>query len=118
MNKRARAGTLCRLEYLTRNGWVVGHAGVALLDPEAYVTRLEANGKVGRCTELDDHLQPSGQVWVAKVIPNPEDVPESLLDRLVATNAGDSRIPRLKPEDEECEMCLGTLCDGDGMCLL
>lgn len=107
--------TLCRLEYLTRLGWVVGHAGINLLDPSRYVERLEAHGKVGRCTVLGPDLQPTGQVWVAKVIPDPDNIPPSVLERLVSTNTA---IPRLKAEDEECEMCMGTLCDGDGSCLL
>jgi hypothetical protein len=110
--------SLCRLEYLTRKGWVVGHAAVNLLHPAKYVERLEAHGKVGRCTVLDDRLQPTGQVWVAKVIPDPDNIPESILERLVKTDVGNPNVPRLKAEDEECEHCLGTLCDGDGTCLL
>jgi hypothetical protein len=110
--------TLCRLEYLTRQGWVVGHAAVNLLSPERYVERLEAHGKVGRCTVLDDSLQPTGQVWVAQVIPDPDNIPESVLERLVFRDVGNPAVPVLKAEDEECEMCMGTLCDGDGSCLL
>ena len=110
--------TLCRLEYLTRKGWVVGHASINLLHPEKYVERLEAHGKIGRCTVLDDMLQPTGRVWVAKVIPNPDDIPESILERLVKTDVGNPAVPRLKAEDEECGFCMGTLCDGDGSCLI
>lgn len=113
----AAVPTLCRLEYLTRKGWVVGHAALNLLSPEQYVKRLEANGKVGRCTELLDD-QSTGQVWVASVIPDPDNIPESLLERLVTTDVGNPAVPRLKTEDEECGFCLGTICDGDGTCLL
>lgn len=38
----------CRLEYLTSEGWSVGHHGVNLLYPHRYPERLAANGKVGR----------------------------------------------------------------------
>lgn len=110
--------TLCRLEYLTREGWVVGHAATNLLHPAKYVERLEANGKVGRCTELDDSLQPTGQVWVAKAIPDPDNIPESILERLVYRDVGDPKKPVLADEDEECAFCLGTLCEGDGTCLI
>jgi hypothetical protein len=115
MNEDAANRTLCRMEYLTRKGWVVGHNGIALLHPERYVERLEANGKVGRAVALDDRLQPTGQTWEPKVIPDPEDIPPDVLERLVDT---DTAIPRMKGEDEECEFCLGSLCDGDGSCLL
>ena len=109
---------LCRLEYLTRKGWVVGHHAIALLHPEGYVERLEANGKVGRCTVLDENLQPTGASWVAKVIPDPENIPPDILERLVTVDRGNPQIPALRPEDEDCEFCLGTMCDGDGSCLL
>lgn len=110
--------TLCRLEYLTRKGWVVGHSAINLLHPERYVERLEAHGKIGRCTVLDDTLQPTGRVWVAKAIPDPEDIPESVLERLVYRNVGNPKVPVLKDETDECDYCLGTLCDGDGSCLI
>jgi hypothetical protein len=110
--------TLCRLEYLTRQGWVVGHSGVNLLNPAGYVERLTAHGKVGRAAALDDRLQPNGEVWVSPEIPDPDNIPESVLERLVKTDVGNPAIPRLKAEDEECEFCLGTICDGDGTCLL
>jgi hypothetical protein len=45
--------TFCKLEYLTTNGWVVGHAGVNLLHPQRYIERLAARGKVGRVTIVD-----------------------------------------------------------------
>lgn len=108
---------LCRLEYLTREGWVVGHASINLLYPDRYVERLEANGKVGRCTELLDDAT-DGRVWVASTIPDPDNIPASLLDRLVYRDVGNPKVPVLVAEDEECEFCLGTLCDGDGSCLL
>lgn len=110
--------TLCRLEYLTRKGWVVGANVINLLNPERYVERLEANGKIGRCTVLDDVLQPTGQVWVAKVIPDPDQIPESILERLVYRDVGNPAVPVLVDEDEECEFCLGTICEGDGSCLI
>lgn len=109
--------TLCRLEYLTRSGWVVGHASTNLLHPERYVERLEANGKVGRCTALGEDLHPTGRVWVAKVIPDPENIPESILERLVFRDVGNPAVPVLR-EEGECEFCMGTICDGDGSCLL
>lgn len=109
--------TLCRLEYLTRHGWVVGHANVALLNPEGYVARLEARGKVGRCTDVTDPLK-DGQVWVSSLVPDPDNIPASIFDRLVYRDNGNPRVPTLQGEDEECEFCLGTMCDGDGSCLL
>lgn len=109
--------TLCRLEYLTRKGWVVGHATINLLHPAKYVERLEAHGKVGRCTDVSDPLK-DGQVWVSSLIPDPDDIPASILERLVKTDVGNPNVPRLKAEDEDCEFCLGTICDGDGACLL
>lgn len=60
---------LTRLEYLTPDGWHVGHAAVNLLDPEAYVKRLSARGKFGRATILDDRLQPRGKVYTSPNIP-------------------------------------------------
>lgn len=106
---------ICRLEYLTRKGWVVGHAAVALLHPARYVERLEAAGKVGRATVLDDNLQPTEATWVSSLIPDPEDIPESVLERLVYRNQGNPDVPVLV---DECDWCLGTICDGDGTCLL
>ena len=110
--------TLCRLEYLTREGWVVGHAAFNLLHPERYVERLEERGKVGRCTVLGDDLQPTDEVYVASVIPDPENIPADILERLVKTDVGNPKTPRLRPPDEDCTYCLGTLCDGDGSCLI
>lgn len=109
--------TSCYVQYLTRLGWSTPQF-VNLMDPERYVTRLESNGKVGRCTELDAEGQPTGLTWEARVIPDPNDIPPSILERLVDSDRGNPGIPRLKPEDEECEFCLGTICDGDGTCLL
>jgi len=110
--------TLCRLEYLTRKGWVVGHAAMNLLHPERYPERLAANGKIGRVTVLDDTLQPTGTTYESPLHADPEDLPESVLERLVYRNVGNPKVPVLKAEDEECGFCLGTLCDGDGTCLL
>ncbi|WP_027860115.1 hypothetical protein [Marmoricola sp. URHB0036] len=60
--------TLCRLEYLTTNGWAVGHAGIALLHPARYVERLTARGKFARCTELNPDLS-EGRVHVSPNLP-------------------------------------------------
>jgi hypothetical protein len=90
-------GTLCRLEYLTRKGWVVGHAGIALLHPDRYVERLTERGKFGRCTELDGMLQPTGKVHISPNIP--ED-----LSVLVADPP--HRIPRMPTDkDKRCDYC-------------
>lgn len=113
-----KSPTLCRLEYLTREGWVVGHAAISLLEPARYVERLEGNGKVGRATVLDDTLKPTDTVYVASTIPDPDNIPASILDRLFATQNGNPAIPVLRDEEAECDFCLGTLCDGDGTCLL
>lgn len=105
---------LCRLEYLTRKGWAVGHSAVNLLHPEAYVLRLEARDKIGRCTVLDpDTLQPTTTVYLPACVPDPDNIPQEILERLVPT---DTQVPRLRPE--ECEFCLGTMCEGDGSCLI
>ena len=66
---------LVRLEYLTVKGWELGHAAMALLDPQRYVERLEANGKFGRATELvinetDDGYTDTGRVWVSPNVPD------------------------------------------------
>lgn len=55
---------LVRIEYLTPEGWVHGHAAMNLLSPERYVERLEANGKFGRATEHG-----TGRVWVSENVP-------------------------------------------------
>lgn len=112
------APELCRLEYLTRKGWVVGHAAISLLHPEKYVERLEANGKIGRCTVLDASLKPTNTVWCAKVVPDPDNVPESILERLVMTGVGNPAVPQLLAPGQDCAFCLGTLCEGDGSCLI
>lgn len=59
----------CRLEYLTPDGWVIGHAGVNLLHPERYVERLTARGKFGRCTIID-----TGQVFESPNLPDPSSI--------------------------------------------
>jgi len=63
MSEPVPVPTLVRLEYLTPEGWAIGAKSVNLLHPERYVERLAARGKIGRVTELDDQLQPTGQVW-------------------------------------------------------
>lgn len=88
-----------RLEYLTRNGWVVGHQDVPLLDPERYVERLTANGKFGRATDLS-----SGQVWVSPDVPT---------DPSILVSSG-THIPKLP--DGKCDFCGGP--HDTGGCLL
>lgn len=87
---------LCRLEYLTPDGWVRNGGDTNLLHPARYVERLEAQKKFGRCTELDDNLAPTGRVYVSDSLPNPRD--------LVWPTDGTS-IPRLPGPDEYCAMC-------------
>lgn len=98
--------TLCRIEYLTPDGWKVGHAGMNLLHPEGYVARLEANNKFGRATELDGDLQPTGKVWEPKKLPRLED--------LHYNGKGNPNVPALRPA---CSLCSSRKHD-DGMCLL
>lgn len=55
--------TLVRIEHLTPRGeWVVDHAGVNLLDPQAYVERI-AERRMTRCIGLDDRLQATGHIY-------------------------------------------------------
>jgi hypothetical protein len=56
----------CKLEYLTADGWVVGHHGVNLLYPERYVERLTARGKWARCTIVE-----TGEVFESPNTPDP-----------------------------------------------
>lgn len=104
-------GTLCRLEYLTRKGWVMGHAGINLLHPERYVERLTDRGKFGRCTVLDDRLQPTGTVYVSPNIPD---------DLSVLVNDPPYRTPRLpNDKDKRCEFCEDVhAAPWNGTCLL
>lgn len=47
--------TFCRIEYwnpMTVN-WEVGHAGINLLDPAAYVEKLAKRGTIARAVEVD-----------------------------------------------------------------
>lgn len=102
--------TLVRMEYLTANGWVVGHAGIALLNPQGYVDRLAAKRKFGRCIELDDRLQPTGTVWAPAKLPNRKDLRPS-----------DTRVPHLPdPTDQRrCPWCEKHHGDPfDGSCLI
>lgn len=110
MDAVTTGGTLCRLEYLTRKGWVVGHAGISLLDPGRYVERLTARGKFGRCTELDDRLQATGTVYVS---PN---IPEDL--SVLVTS--DTKVPRLPDKrDRLCDYCEDVhAAPWSGVCLL
>ena len=94
--------TLCRLEYLTRNGWVVGHAGINLLNPSRYCERLTERGKFGRATELDDRLQPTGQVWTSAGLPDdPSTLPADILEKLHPDPP--YRIPKVG--GEACPLC-------------
>jgi hypothetical protein len=43
----------CRIEYLTPNGWTVGHAGLNLMNPQRYVKMLAKRGTVGRAVVVD-----------------------------------------------------------------
>jgi hypothetical protein len=57
-----------RLDYLTRAGWVVGHAGIALQDPQRYVTGLGRRATVARFVPLDGDYRP-GQPVLPPVVP-------------------------------------------------
>jgi hypothetical protein len=96
----------CRLEYLTRKGWVVGHAGVALLNPQGYVDRLHKAGKIGRAVVLGEDFQPL-QTFEPPEVPDPQDVPESILERLYVPRGSHSPIPVLRPEGgpPACDLC-------------
>lgn len=104
------APDLYRIEYLTPNGWEVGHAGIALLDPQGYVDRLLERKKYGRAITLDGKLQPRGKVYAPADLPDPSE--------LVPTG---TRIPGL-PDPARKSMCRH--CDTyhgdpfDGSCLL
>jgi hypothetical protein len=90
------SGRLTKIEYLTRDGWVVGHACVALLHPERYVERLTDHGKFGRATVLNEDLSDSDEVYLS---PN---LPEDRM-RLVSSS---THIPRLMVAGEvQCPVC-------------
>jgi hypothetical protein len=103
--------TLCRLEYLSPDGWVDVGRMHSLLHPEKYPERMTANRKFGRCIELGDDLKPTGRVWVSPDVPT---------DLSVLVPREDGSAPWGLPEPEK--MC--TLCDSrhggpfDGSCLL
>jgi hypothetical protein len=100
--------TLCRLEYLTPNGWTVGHHGVNLLHPERYVERLAERGKFGRVTVLADDLTPTSTVYEPKDLPNPADLVPS-----------ETAIPRLRDPAKTCGVCGDEHAPPyDGSCLL
>lgn len=86
--------SLCRLEYLTPEGWVVGHAGVSLLNPAKYVERLAERGKFGRATVLADDLKTALQVFEPPNLPDPSVLVKS-----------ETRIPRLPDPKKDCAMC-------------
>lgn len=102
--------TLTRLEYLTPEGWVVGHHGINLLNPERYALRLADHGKFGRATVLDpDTLKATKEVYITPGVP---DDPSVLVP-------SDTVIPKMP---DPAKMC--ALCDEehpppyDGSCLL
>lgn len=63
-----------RLEYLGREGWSTGHAGISLMDPQKYVDKLTQRDVYARVLELDDTLQPNGVVYEPKFLPAQEDL--------------------------------------------
>jgi hypothetical protein len=77
---------LYAVEYLTTAGWVGGHAGIALNDPERYVARAAARlddpkageGAWARAVPLDGRLQPlRGEAVYAPGTPDFEGAPPS-----------------------------------------
>lgn len=58
--------TLCRVEYLAKDGWFIAHRGCALIHPESYPHALAERGIIARVTVLDDKLQPSGPVYTTE----------------------------------------------------
>lgn len=60
--------TFTQIEYPDHDGeWRVGHAGINLLDPEAYVDKLAARGQSVRATAVD-----TGEVWERTVGKKPK----------------------------------------------
>jgi len=112
--------TLCRLEYLTPHGWAVGHAAVNLLHPQRYVERLWARGKAGRATELDDRLQPTGQVWAAPdVDPSQLVTSDTLIPRLLLPSGdttGATDTANIEELLSQCSFCPER--HADGSCLI
>lgn len=108
-------GRPTRIEYLTRDGWKVGHANFPLLTPQRYVDRLTAKGKFGRATVLDDSGEPTAEVYVSPNIPRPART--NLVDD--ETNP-DSKIPRrARPGETWCTLCENVHAEPhDGSCLL
>ena len=73
-----------RLDYLTRVGWVVGHAGISLQDPEKYVTGLAKdkvvqgvtkNGTIARFVPLDGDWR-AGSPVLPPVVPDFPNAPQ------------------------------------------
>lgn len=107
-DKEIRMPTFVKLEYLSPAGWV-DNGKASLLFPERYPERLRAKGKFGRCTALDDRLQPTGRVWVS------DDVPEDPAVLVAATDGGG--VPWVLPS--LCPVCLELHGSPfDGSCLL
>jgi hypothetical protein len=60
-----------RLDYLTREGWVVGHAGIALNDPQRYVDMLaKPQETVARFVPYDGDHQPGEPLVPASGVPD------------------------------------------------
>lgn len=99
--------TLCRLEYLTPDGWVTS-GDVNLLHPERYVERLLVTKKFGRVTVLDARLRPTGKVYEPPHLPDPATlVPSGTV------------IPKLPEPEKTCPVCDAEhLPPYDGRCLL
>lgn len=99
--------TLCRLEYLTPQGWVTS-ATVNLLHPERYVERLLEHRKFGRVTVLNARLQPTGKVYVPPELPDP-----------AALVPSSTAIPQLPEPAKLCSLCGDEhTAPFDGSCLL
>lgn len=95
----------CRLEYLTPNGWWVGHSCINLVNPARYVERLAARGKFGRVILLD-----TGEII------EPENLPD--LSSLVPSETAIPRLPTATVEGP-CDACEDSHAPPyDGRCLL
>lgn len=100
----------CRLEYYTPEGWKTGHAGIALLNPQRYVERLEERNKYGRALELGEDLKPTGKKWEPAKLP-----PRS---KLVPTDTRQYGLPDPKRRGM-CQWCEQYHGDPfDGSCLI
>lgn len=78
--------TFVRLEYLTRDGWQVGHEGIELLYPQRYVDRLYEKSKFGRTIDLS-----TGEMLEPPELPDPSQLRPST-----------TRVPSLTAVCEGC----------------